>query len=86
VGLDCTRRSIVCITWREVIAPLSSIVWSASRTRFVACLFIFLALRVEKGLDVGVLGFFIGKGLYVDVLGFYIGKGLYVDVLGFFII
>jgi hypothetical protein len=86
VGLDCTRRSIVCITWREVIAPLSSIVWSASRTRFVAFIFIFLALQVEKGLDVGFLGFCIGKGLYVDVLGFYIGTVLYVDVLGFFII
>jgi len=52
--------------------PLSSTVWSASRTRFAAFLFIFLALRVGKGLDVGVLGFCIGKGLYVDVLGFFI--------------
>jgi len=36
VGLGCTRQSTVCITWREVIARLSSTAWSASRTRFAA--------------------------------------------------
>ncbi len=36
MGLGCTRQSTVCITWREVIARLSSTAWSASRTRFAA--------------------------------------------------